>query len=281
MKTRLLIGTLLLIAAAVAWWSLTVPKEPPPPVRPYAHSPHANAIDAGLAFLLRHEEHSLPSWQVYALLDYLQRRFGLDDRYTINRAFPRNLWPDYDQPMADLFGRLLHPKYRISKTALEEGEHWITRFMLRALYCDLFPADQAFLEELLEKYQEDLARPAMGYGATHVILCAQWLRERGCDAALPDLESYWESFADTLVAIVIQEQARTDLAFEAMAFLYYIGYGERVRPEWLQSIRDLQRLNGAWAYNPQDPDHGHPTVLALWVLLEDALPDAPRPPWIR
>ena len=99
MKPRILIIALFLLAVAIAG-GLALWREPPPPSsrseatapgRPYAGGPNAAAIDAALGFLLRHEEQERPSWQVYALLDYLQRRFGLDEKYRIENAFPREL----------------------------------------------------------------------------------------------------------------------------------------------------------------------------------------------
>ncbi|NLV44289.1 MAG: hypothetical protein GXY07_07295, partial [Candidatus Hydrogenedentes bacterium] len=125
MKSSLLIIALVLfLALGLAWRYFTPSSQPAitpavpvsapsPPGRPYANSPDAAAIDAALDFLLGHEDQERPSWQVYALLDYLRRRFGLEERYRIENAFPRNVWPEYDLEMATLFQRLTDNTFRV------------------------------------------------------------------------------------------------------------------------------------------------------------------------
>ena len=296
MKSRTLIAVLvfLLAVAIVGGFALlreppapaippeaTAPVRPSAPARPYADSPDAPAIDSALAFLLRHEEQERPSWQVYALLDYLQRRFGLEERYRIGNSFPRAMWPEYDLEMAALFGRLADNAFHVDKALFPKDAFDLNRFLARALYCDQHPVDAAFIQQLLDLYEADGARPTPGYIATHVILASQWLRELACNTAFPELEAAWSGFAELLETIINRENAETDLAFEAIMLLYYIGEGNRVWDAWVDTVRALQRPTGAWGYRPEDPDHGHPTVLALWVLLEQALPGAEKEAWVR
>ena len=296
MKSRTLIAVLvfLLAVAIVGGFALlreppapaippeaTAPIRPSAPARPYADSPDAPAIDSALAFLLRHEEQERPSWQVYALLDYLQRRFGLEERYRIGNSFPRAMWPEYDLEMAALFGRLADNAFHVDKALFPKDAFDLNRFLARALYCDQHPVDAAFIQQLLDLYEADGARPTPGYIATHVILASQWLRELACNTAFPELEAAWSGFAELLETIINRENAETDLAFEAIMLLYYIGEGNRVWDAWVDTVRALQRPTGAWGYRPEDPDHGHPTVLALWVLLEQALPGAEKEAWVR
>lgn len=280
MKTRLSIaGSALACAAVFAWWSTTLPQAPEPPsVRPYAASPNARAIDAALAFLSRPEGQERVSWQVYALLDYLQRRFGLDERYCIERVYPREMWSGEDADMAARFGRFIDPAFVIDETQMNGDADWLTSFMTRSLYCDVHPMEDAVLRQMAARYAEDLARPEPGYVATHVILCAQWLRELAC----PLLEEPEAGrFVDVLEGIVSRERAETDLAFEAMMLLYYMGEGRRVWANWVDAMLALQRPCGGWGYTVERPVDGHPTVLALWVLLEQALPGAPKEPWVK
>lgn len=238
--------------------------------RPYAHDPHARAIDAGLAFLVRHHKAHQPSWQVYALLDFLQRRFGLDERYTIKNTLAQIELPEHEQHMATLMGRIADPNYRVGHNQIVQEENELTRLMAEALYCDTYPPDPTYPDRLMALYNTGGLDGLAGYIKTHVILCFQWLREYGCDSAFPNLQIPWQTFADSLTAIIEREQAATDLAFESMAFLYYMGAAERVREEWITRLLALQRYSGAWGYTPNDRDHAHPTVLAVWVLLEHA-----------
>ena len=282
MKIRLPIaGVTLACTVAFAWWTTTLSQAPPPPlVRPYADCPHARVIDAALGFLSRPEQQERTGWQVYALLDYLQRRFRLDKRYSMEQVYPLEIWSEDDVKMAARFGRLVDPSFVIETSALAKDADWLSNLMMRSLYCEIFPADDGFLEEMVERYEEDQARPKPGYVTTHIILCVLWLRERGCvdfnNPALPTV-----SFADALEQIVSRERGETDLAFEAMMLLYYLGEGARVWDKWIETMAGLQRPSGAWGYDLSRPDDGHPTVLALWVLLEHALPDASKCPWVR
>ena len=270
---------MLACTAVFAWWTTTLPRsEAPPPLRPYAASPRARAIDAALGFLSRPEQQERPAWQTYALLDYLQRRFGLDARYSMKQAYPRELWSEDDVNMAARFGRLVDPTFAIETPALAKDADWLTNLMTRSLYCDLVPADDAFLQGMAARYAEDQARPEPGYVTTHVVLCAQWLQERGC-VDRSALESKMPRFADALEGIASRERGETDLAFEAMMLLYYTGEGLRVWEKWIDVMAGLQRPSGAWGYDPSRPDDGHPTVMALWVLLEQALPGVPKSAW--
>jgi hypothetical protein len=288
MKMRTLILSVLLINLLIACiylipWNRLLPEAliTAAPLRPYADSPDADAIDAALQFLLHHEEQQRPSWQVYALLHYLQRRFQLDEQYCIDNAFPEEHWPDYDREMACLFQRFTDTRYRIDPSLFPKEPKSLNRYLACALYCDQIPIDDMYIQQLVALYEKDCTRPEPGYIATHAIFAAQWLRELGCDADYQaPLEGLWARSADTLVDIVKREKVQTDLAFESIMLLYYTGHGERVDPSWLDSLRSLQRPSGAWAYRPEDDDDGHPTALALWVLLEHALPDAPKEPWL-
>lgn len=293
MKSSLLIIALVLfLALGLAWRYFTPSSQPAitpavpvsapsPPGRPYANSPDAAAIDAALGFLLRHADQERPSWQVYARLDYLRRRFGLEERYRIENAFPRNVWPEYDLEMATLFQRLTDNTFRVERALFPKEPADLNRLLASALYCDQHPVDAAFIQQLLEIYRADCARPAPGYIGTHVVLACQWLRELGCDDAFPELAVERPGFAEILEAIINREHAETDLAFEAMMLLYYMGEGNRVWDAWVDTLRGLQRPSGAWGYRPEDADHGHPTVLALWVLLERAMPGAAKEPWVQ
>ena len=280
MKIRPLIaGVALVCAAGFAWWTTTLPRVPaPPPLRPYAASPHARAIDAALGFLSRPEQQERPDWQVYALLDYLQRRFGLDPRYALEEVYPREMWSEGDIQIAARFGRLADPGFVISTPALAKDADWLTNLMTRSLYCDVISPDDALFDELTARYMEDQAQPEPGYISTHIILCAQWLREGG-GADFNQVQPAEAPFADVLESIVSRERAETDLAFEAMMLLYYLGEGARVWDKWIETMVRLQRPSGAWGHKPGHPDHGHPTVLALWVLLEHALPGVPKCAW--
>ncbi len=247
---------------------------------PYYDSPYADAIDKGLEFVRIHADISVPYWQVYAVLNYLQRKFGLDQCYAVQSTLDVERHEYSDSSSMHLFYRMLYPGY-IPDQKLEIDGTDLLHLMSRALYSDIYPLEASFYDELMAVLDEEIeifGRP--GYGATHVILCCQWMRELGTDQAFPQLADQWDTFASTLVDIAEIEGYSTDLAFEAMAFLHYIGYGHLVQDEWIKKVLSLQSPEGAWAYEPGEDNNGHPTVLAIWLLLEESLPNVEPVPWI-
>ncbi len=280
------LGVLLALAAGILVWqgkerfTVVAPPAKPYADEPYAQSPHAAAIYAGLEYVRNHGFLDEPSWQVYAALDYLQRRFGLDERYALEQAYTSDLWRDHEQEIMLLMGRMTDPDHVIDAALLEDDEFYLVHVMVRAMYCDHYPVDAAFVDEVLARYDENVARSTPSYPETHIVLSFQWMRELGCDAPYPQIEARWNEFALVLAQMVKTAKAEADIAFEAMAFLYYIGRGDLVQDAWIEAMLSLQRPNGAWGYMPDAPDNGHPTVLAVWTLLEHALPEAERQPWL-
>lgn len=250
--------------------------------RPYADHPNAEAIEKGLIFVRDHGKHTPPSWQVYAMLHFLYHRFGLAPEYAIENTFVLEGHPEHDLKMVSLVERLVNPDYVAPQERIENESEVMMRLMGRALYCDRYPVDEAFFSEwesLCDLEKQKKGYP--GYIASHAILCYQWLRELGCDQNFPKLKPQWPDFANTLVEIVATEKAQTDLSFESIALLYYIGAADTVQEPWIQTLLSLQSPEGAWAYRPGDSAHGHPTVLAVWALLEHALLDQPKKPWLK
>ncbi|MBP8128990.1 MAG: hypothetical protein KA184_05370 [Candidatus Hydrogenedentes bacterium] len=253
---------------------------------PYGKSEYAAAIEDGLTFAAEHHLYHRRDWQIYCILDFLRRKFGLDDKYEIANTCPPELLEVEDRKTAHLLGRFVDPAHRIEQADLDAAGDPITETMARTMYCDLYPVDAAFVDRTLSIIAQ--ATPPdnqlAGYVKTHFIMSLQWLAENGCAGAFPQILAARDSFADVLCGIVEQEKASTDLAFEAMAFLFYLGFGDRVNEAWVAVLATRQLPSGGWVYDPEqnrdDPGHGHPTVLAVWVLLEHALPDTPHMPWL-
>lgn len=267
-------------------------EEPPPAPEPrvitgpYAQSPYAAAIEDGLNFAAEHHQHHRREWQVYVTLDYLYRKFGLDEKYAIANTCPTEAIEEADRGPAHLLGRLVNPAHRVDQAQIDAAGDPITQTMARAVYCDLVPVDEAFVNETLAVIgqQPPPGNRFAGYVKTHFILSLELFSENGCAAPFPQIAAARGSFADTLYAIVEQEDAKTDLAFEAMAFLFYLGFRDRVSEGWISQVAALQLPGGGWAYDPEQAQdhhaHGHPTTLAIWVLLEHALPGVPHVPWL-
>ncbi len=63
--------------------------------------------------------------------------------------------------------------------------------------------------------------------------------------------------------------------------LYYLGAGAEVEAAWIDALLDAQRADGGWPTRKSEArSDPHPSALALWVLLENLEPEAPRIRWI-
>jgi hypothetical protein len=105
-----------------------------------------------------------------------------------------------------------------------------------------------------------------GYELTHVAIAIRWLEENGCEPHLPALRA---EVADAIAAGVRSDPHVDDVELESAALLYYLGRPELVPADFPLSILPAQRGDGGWAALPDDPrSDWHPTMFALWVLLE-------------
>ena len=285
-----------------------------PKLRPYAESPYADRIDAGLMWIAANNGQQTCNWTDYCVLDYLQRKFALDDWFaaqaTINvekmdaeelanyTVHARMVKPEHDLDEAKIpFENLsLFSEYKpqedekyVTTAALKHLGMSISGTMLQAMYCDKKPVDDAFVAALLRQARDIDFKGSVnsigGYVVAHMILSYQWLKELGCADAHPDLADVGGEFADLLVAMVEDQGAKTDLAMEAMVLLHYLGYPDRVSEDWVNTVAEAQLPDGSWDRNggtsAKPTPQGHTTDFALWILLENALPETEDIPWLR
>ena len=212
----------------------------------------------------------------YALLwlDVLYRRFGIEEfadalsRYDQMLAEQQTQWSIfnvfrrisvYDTPMqASMLDYVLAPTDII---------------ISRALYCDRFgvPSDYSMLL--------DDAVNQGGYYLTHVLLACIWIKENGCEAALP---SGFIDHVYSATALIVNRNPMVvnDLTIEAAAFLYMAGQGERVNPSFVNRVLASQNSDGGWEEDPdgQEGSYWHSTILGLLLLLHVDYPADNYPP---
>ena len=286
-----------------------------PQERPYANSPYAEAIDTGLIFMAENvDNHHFCDWTDYTVLDYLHRKFELDPWFAALELVDVDSLHDQQAAFATLHARMVLPDFDLEAAQVPfelaglfsdfdpaPDEPFITpatfkhlpegplQIILRAMYCDEEPVTEFFGSDLVRsvrtaKYLGEPNNVAGSVVAT-MILAWQWMRELGCADALQSLENAEEYFPDILVEIVEDQGVITSLGIQAVALLYYIGHDERVRDEWVAEIANVQLPDGAWdhAAGTGEPSRStcRATAFALWVLLENALPQAENIPWIR
>lgn len=242
-----------------------------------ASSSIPKAIEKSLQYLSQKGANLEPNAAL--VLDYLQRKFKLDKKMAFMEIYPEIP----DDGRIPKFLRLMKPKHTITKADLGEqlpngGLNDLFNMnyaMLRGLYCDLFPIDAAYLTLL--KDQTALGR----YFLTHAALSIQWTQENGCTELQKGLENLKEDQKDLLVEYLDKETKGSDLFAEALAVLYYIGGRDRVKQEWIEVILKSQYPDGGWAVGRISREsQDHPTVHALWALLEAQQPEVININWI-
>lgn len=233
-------------------------EEPPPP----ALDP-GPVIDAGMAFL-RDRIDAEPAALGFAWM--LHRRFGLLDFSDAPDRYDAVLQHDgaKDAPKRGavrLFRRMVAVDNAFSAGDVPDLETDWDRMTVRALYCDREPLPPDYGERLTKEAKRG------GYHLTHAGMALTWLRDNGCPWPIDDeTVSAW---IDTMAALV-NEGRPGDVAYEAAGVVRYLGYGDRLDPEFAKRIVEAQNEDGGWSFDEKRPEsHWHPTLLALWALLEE------------
>ncbi|MFZ1626193.1 MAG: hypothetical protein WAT81_00130 [Candidatus Moraniibacteriota bacterium] len=132
--------------------------------------------------------------------------------------------------------------------------------LLRALYCDVGNYDERDFR-LLRTLGGDA-----GYLDTHALLGLIILRENHCyKAALIDQEI--ELWAQQIERTMDNDFVFSDVYTERIVFLYWAGYGNLVKKEWVDRVvRNLTQDPG-WRTGKDTASNAHTTGLALLSLL--------------
>jgi len=265
---------------------------PPGDARPYAESPYAKRIDLALKFAT--EDRSRERWICLATLDFLQRKFGLPERYSIRSTFAPERQTNADLRHNMPMGRLVDPRHVYVPTLppwkgdsmpyVEEFQY----FMQQALYCDRLGLRKEFFPTLRRRLRECRGKGQMTeYIVTHLALSVQWTIENHCTNQCENFEELHTALGDALEDIVSRNGPRCDISYESMALLYYMGFKDRISKEWVNAVAAAQRPDGGWFWGSpwimrdESVSDIHPTVLALWTLLEASMPDMQAVPWIQ
>ncbi|NLV42959.1 MAG: hypothetical protein GXY07_00500 [Candidatus Hydrogenedentes bacterium] len=252
---------------------LPIPGDP----RPYAKSPYANQIDKALAFLAFKDRDSNRLYRL-VLLDYLQRKYCLHERYSLKATYAPHL---QDASFGDLgnMKRLIDPGFKADATVIENASA-LERIALKSLYCDIYPVEASLLDEMNTMIQEGMSPFVPTLGIAYL-----WLRDHGCLAGDPKLMLVRDALAVKLKKHLQDNGLSTYMVGQALALLFEIGHAEMVQEDWIKTVAETQNEEGGWATAP-GPDstgasNGMTTTHLLWALLEHALPNAPATPMVR
>ena len=208
--------------------------------------------------------------------DYLQRKFNIKD------LFPKEAITEKLNRHGDimifhnaLFYRLVDKTFTAKKEVVESDyRNLMTELMLKAIYSDIYPLEPDFIKKVKEQGKNG------GYLLTHAMLSLQWAEEN--NAFDPkDYMKLKRELAIEMVKLVDKAKEFDDLTIEAVTFLLYTGFDDMVKDDWIVKILEVQQEDGGWKWNSEQKNSdSHPSMLALWALLDWLHPENTTP-WIE
>lgn len=251
---------------------LPIPGDP----RPYGDSAYAAQIDRALAYLAFKDRGPNRLFRM-VLLDYLQRRFQLHERYSLHATTAPHLSGAEAEDLAN-FKRLTDPNFIVEASVIDKAES-VERLALRALYCDVYPQESGFLDEMNTEVNKGvplfLPSLAMAY---------LWMRDNGCLVSEPKFFLFRDSLAVKFRNNLQQGGAFASMASQSLSMLFALDHPEMVEELWVVKFAEAQNDDGGWPgkliEGQKGMSDGLATVHVLWALLEHALPNAPRVPML-
>lgn len=224
--------------------------------------------DAALRYFAEEVEVPDPSWSY--LVPYLAGEYTTEIRFSSGLRFGPGPGGDRDAlPTPAVYRRLLDPGASVDRQEIAELDSTVDRMLAVALHCDHLGVPESWLRTLRS------AGDRGGYALTHAALAIGWTLENGCltpaDAGplRSRLLGQLEELIDRRSELAARNPRASDIWIEALALFGYLGAKTRVRPEWLEALRALQRPDGGWPEHPQAENSSpHTTAFALWALLE-------------
>ncbi len=200
----------------------------------------------------------------------------INDDYCDSSPKIENFWKNKlkefeKKPYLPVFERLFAgPNYKISprvKKILRTPQEKYNDILPQALYCDLFPVKKDFAKNTFGNIEKET-----GYNLTHKFWSAVLFKKNGCSAKGYDIDRIILSGAKKISEEEEKSKGKfNDLYAERAAFLFYYGFKDMAKNEWIKNILKNQMPSGAWAtpvYFNQKYENPHTTALAIWVLTQ-------------
>lgn len=285
-----------LIVLVVSVATVTACNDDPAPMAPeqVTQQDIHRVIDRGVAYIADHIDEI--DWGNLALVDYLYRNWRLN---------PLGGAREHAADLAEAgtagieqtaLGRMLDPAFRPTEEAVEAFGGEPNYPLVAALYCDVDPMGPDDLDALRALNDQG------GYGSTHAAIAIGWMEEFDC--SVPGLQELRNTIVDRIATefheyrdllrqvadeadvdleAVADRAWVTDLALEQSAVLLYLGEGAQIDEAWTREVAANQRPDGGWDELAigTDESHWHPTLLAVWTLLESTVPGEGEPMIVR
>jgi hypothetical protein len=207
-------------------------------------------------------------------LEYLQRRFKLDDSLGVSKTpIPINKNPVIYPQEINFLARIAYPNEIVN----EPPKDVIDGIALTNLYsanCDHIAFPNNFWSTMESNYK------AGGYYLTHNALAFAFMKDNGCDVPT-ERSDLLSRTIEGMTVLASDPNTTPDLRYEAIAFLGLSGRGDLIESDWMDKVITEQKEDGSWS-NPEDTkNHDHTTVLGMWALLEYSRPNTPHEPLIH
>ena len=210
-------------------------------------------------------------------LNILHRRFGIEEFADALDRYDEVLMQRPDEaPLLRVWRRIGDVDNPLDPDDWDHVKTPRDRLLVSALYCDRLGLPPSF-PEVLRK-----AASAGGYSLTHALLTWIWIRENGCELALPD--GFVEKMFAAVAEIIATDPAIiNDLKLEAAAFLCMARQSRLVDLAFVRRVIAIQNDDGGWGRPDEgagkpDESSWHSTILALMLLLHIRFPETGNSP---
>lgn len=232
-------------------------------------------INRGLTFYTKEKIHTLALDE--AFLFFLIQK-------SQNKKLPENFIDPYKKdPLSRLFDMSTPPIHEIvfhrndvSDTSLKHFSYTIDPpyntfledpwddVLFKTLHCDASGYDEKDFSLLLKR------RDMQGnYADTHVLLALLFLEKNNCFPK-EKIQKQKEMLIQTLILAEDQDPVFSDIFAERAVFIFWSGYGNTVKKEWIEKIQQNMSDDSGWRYVPYDiRSSAHTTGLALLALIYD------------
>jgi hypothetical protein len=131
--------------------------------------------------------------------------------------------------------------------------------LIKSLYCDLFPFDK--IDHLIFK---TLGDGNGGYLDTHKIIAILFLEGNKCN------DKNWKNEKKQIALNIINSLDKNppfgDLYAERVVCLFWVGFGHKVKPQWIEKIVQHQKPDGSWSNERNIFSNNHTTALAALAI---------------
>lgn len=210
------------------------------------------------------------------ILDYLQRKYGLDRRFSATVTpitFAEQSGEDPDEYAA--LRRIAYPNDLVDKLSPRLTDP-VTLMNITAANCDHIPLPKDF------KNLPETNIDKGGYFLTHVMFALKMMKDNSCSYySEADTTKISNQVAEKTTALITRADTIPDLRYEAIAFLLDSGRRDLVQEAWMGQIIAEQQPDGGWRLDKLQPNSDHTTMLALWALLAYTQPDVANEAMIR